>query len=362
MTWIGLADPQGAEFDLVGLGNRARLPHAPGGDRAAALACRGTILFEADVAQFTVPRPLIGHGIGASFMLKVDFGTEDKLDFTMTVGDGIWQHRLPLKITNDLQVVRVSYAWDTETRAGVLSVYQPRSRHLAQCLVPEPRPVPWAVLRSLIHDAPDMCRSNEMSFVALSRAFEPAGPMPGLDGNVEVATPEGMRRICEIGAEDRVLSVDGRPLRVIRRVCRQLPARGSFAPFRLRAPYLGLERDMTLSGETLVRLDGPDVEYLLGVEAVLAQTNQLGESRAASVHPRAALASYHQLVLEEADIFDTSVGIASLDLTMADRDGLGAATTLWADLARRAPVGPARTETPLARPYEIVTLNDTRAA
>ncbi|MEL6914484.1 MAG: Hint domain-containing protein [Pseudomonadota bacterium] len=362
MSWVGLADAQGAEFDLLGLENRARVGMRPARARDDALACRGTILFEADVAQFTVPRPLVGHGIGASFMLQVDFGTEDKLDFTLSVGDAVWQHRLPLKITNDLQVVRVSYAWDAASRAGVLSVYQPRSRHVAQCLVPEPRPVPWAVLRSLIHEAPDMCRANEMSFVALSRGFEPAGPMPGLRGDVEVATPGGMRRICEIGMEDRVLSPDGRPLRVIRPVRRQLPARGSFAPFRLRAPYLGLDHDLTLSGESLVRLEGPDVEYLLGVEAVLAQANQLGESRASSVRPRASLASYHQLVLEEADTLDTGVGISSLDLTPVPRAGLGAATTLWADMSQSAPVSARRDEIPLARPYEIMTLNATRAA
>ncbi|MEO1796483.1 MAG: Hint domain-containing protein [Pseudomonadota bacterium] len=363
MSWVGLADAQGAEFDLTGLHGRPR-KRAPIAQtsREDALATRGTILLEADVAQFTVPRPLIGYGLGASFMLKVDFGTEDKLDFMLSIGDGCWQHRLPLRITNDLQVVRISYAWDAASRAGVLSVFQPRSRHLAQCLVPAPRPLPWAVLRTLMHEAPEMCRENDVGFVALSRGFEPAGPMPGIHGSIELATPQGMRPIRDIGMGARVLSPEGRTLRVMRAVKRLLPARGSFAPHTLRAPYLGLERDLTLSGETLVKLEGSDVEYLLGVEAVLAQVNQIGEHRAPRIHPRASTATYHQLILDEVDTVDATIGVSSLDLSPVPREGLAAATTLWADVSPRAPVRPASEPLPVARGYEIVSLNATRAA
>lgn len=362
MSWVGLADGHEAEFDLSGLMGRAgrRALQPPG--RQELQACRRTIVLEADVAQFTVPRPLIGHGLGASFALSVAFGTSDMLDFSLSIGQDTWEHRLPLKITDDLQVVRISLAWDTATGAGVLSVYQPRSRHLAQCLVEAPRPMPWAALRSLVHEAPEMCLTNDVRFLAVSRHFEPAGAMPGLSGATGIATPVGIRPIREIVAGDLVLTPEGVARQVVTAVRRILPARGSFATHVLRAPYLGLARDITVSAETLVHLEGSDVEYLLGVEAVLAQADQLGEVRAAQGTRDRPTACYYQLVLEDVDVLDAGVGVSSLDLGAAARRGIAAATTLWADVEAEALQGHPPPPFPLARAYEIVTINAVRAA
>ncbi|MEM8591947.1 MAG: Hint domain-containing protein [Pseudomonadota bacterium] len=362
MSWVGLADSRGAEFDLSGLSQLSQTRPLKITERPGAFAARGTVMLEADVAQFTVPRPLLGHGLGASFGLTVEFGTEDMLDFKLNIGDNSWDHRLPLKITNELQIVRITYAWDVATRAAVLSVYQPRSQHLAQVMVAEPRSIPWAALRSMIHDAPEMCRANEVGFVALSRAFEPAGAMPGLTGPTAIATPEGLRPIVEIEADDYVLSPHGVPRRVIAAVRRDLPARGSFTPHILHAPYLGIERDMVLSGESLVELQGPDVEYLLGVEQVLAEAHQVGEPETLQPEETEPVVRYHQLILEDAELFDAGVGVLSLNLGASKPEGLAAVTTLWADAAGAGLLSHRPDPFPLARPYEIVTLNASRAA
>ena len=362
MSWVGLADANGAEFDLTGLITRARPSAYKLKERPDALACRGTIMVEADVAQFTVPRPLIDHRLGAGFRLDMAFGTEDMLDFTLTIGEQTWQARLPLLITDTLHPVRITYAWDAAIKAAVLSIYQPRSHHTAQTLLQSPRPIPWAVLRGLVHDAPEMCRSNEVTFVAISRGFEPAGAMPGFGGRTPIATPDGPREVARISAGDTVLTVDGNPVQVLRRVHRLLPARGSFTPFNLRAPYLGLDRDLTLAGETLVQLEGSDVEYLLGIERVLAQVNQLGEGKAAPLRGDRATIVYHQLVLDKVEILEAGVGLGSFNLSASEPDSVSAATTLWADLKGSMPTGHGPEPYPVARPYEIVTLNASRAA
>ncbi|MEO1704629.1 MAG: hypothetical protein AAFR50_04730, partial [Pseudomonadota bacterium] len=59
---------------------------------------------------------------------------------------------------------------------------------------------------------------------------------------------------------------------------------------------------------------------------------------------------------------DATIGVSSLDLPPVPREGLAAATTLWADVSPRAPVRPASEPLPVARGYEIVSLNATRAA
>lgn len=358
MSWVGLADARGAQFDLTGLSNRPRRQPQKVADRPGALATRGTLLMEADVAQFAVPRPLIDHGLGASYGLTVAFGEADALEFTLSIGQSRWIHKLPLMITNELQVVRISYAWDAASQAAVLSVFQPRSQHLAQVLLPAPRPIPLAALRGLIHDAPEMCRANDISFVALSRAFEPAGAMPGLARQTQVATPEGLRTVTDIKAGDEVLTMDDEAVPVLATVKRTLPARGSFAPCRLRAPYLGLARDLHLSAETLVELQGSDVEYLLGVEQVLAQASQVGERDSAGSD--VLTATYHQLILPQPELLDASIGVLSLNLGAALPKGIAAATTLWADAP--GPVAHEAQPYPLARPYEVVTLNAARAA
>ncbi|MCH2077470.1 MAG: Hint domain-containing protein [Rhodobacteraceae bacterium] len=359
MNWVGLADAEGAQFDLTGLANRTRRRAAKVTEAPGALANRGTLLMEADVAQFTVPRELITHALGASYGLSIAFGEADGLDFDLSLGRSTWSETLPLRITDELQVVRISYAWDVASRAAVLSVYQPRSQHLAQVLITDPRPMPLAALRSLVHDAPDMCRANEISFLALSREFEPAGAMPGLDRRTLIDTSRGPRRISEIAAGDLVYTADGDRREVISTVSRVLPARGSFAPYNLHAPYLGLERDLLVSGETLIELQGSDVEYLLGVEQVLAQASQVGDR--AYLGEDQSTATYHQLILEEPELLDASIGVLSLNLCAAQPNGLAAATTLWADVGGRVArhIGD---PLPLARLYEVITLNAARAA
>ncbi|MEM9853486.1 MAG: Hint domain-containing protein [Pseudomonadota bacterium] len=363
MSWVGLADRHGAAFDLTGLSNRPRRHPVKLAERPNAIAHRGTIMLEANIAQFTVPRALISHALGASFSLKIAFGTQNKLDFSLSMRDASWEERLPLHISEELQVVRVTFAWDWATRAAVLSVFEPRSQHLAQCLLPSPRAIPWAALRELIHDAPEMCRANDISFVALSRAFEATGAMPGLARRTILQTTNGPRQIGDISAGDLVLAYDGAPRRVLASVKRLMPARGSFMPHDLRAPYLGLERDLVVSGETLVELHGADVEYLLGVERVLAQANQVGNKQAPFSAAEQATICYHQLIFEDVELMDAGVGLASLNLGAALPDGLSGATTLWADLGNACRQTPHPiTPYPLARPYEVVTLNAARAA
>lgn len=362
MSWVGLADAARAEFDLTGLTNRPRRHALKLADRPHAQACRGTLLFEANVAQFTVPRPLLAMALGASFSISFAFGENDKLDFSLSVGDASWEEHLPLKITDELQVVRVSLAWDTATGAAVLSVFQPRSQHLAQVLLTGPKPVPWAALRTLIHDAPGMCGQNDVTFVALSRAFEPAGAMPGLTRRTPVSTPGGSMHIHEITPGDSVLGVDGRAHQVRAVAKRILPARGSFAPHHLRAPYLGLAEDLRVSGETLIELQGSDVEYFLGVERVLAQANQVAEREAPFQAAGHITVCYYQLLLDQPELLDLGIGLMSLNLGAAEAAGLASVTTLWADMAGSGVSAHLSPPYPLARPYEVVTLNANRAA
>ncbi|MEM6895897.1 MAG: hypothetical protein AAF576_00860, partial [Pseudomonadota bacterium] len=133
-------------------------------------------------------------------------------------------------------------------------------------------------------------------------------------------------------------------------------------PYVLRAPSMGLEHDLTLSAESLVELEGSDVEYLLGTERVLAQARQIGERQVPLTGLPPATVTYHQLILDSVEILDAGVGLATLNLGTAAPTGLSSATTLWADAAGHMPRGHGPAPHPLARAYEVVTLNAGRAA
>ncbi|MEM1237203.1 MAG: Hint domain-containing protein [Pseudomonadota bacterium] len=362
MSWVGLADCDDAEFDLTGLASRRRNHASQMPQCLDSLAYRGTIMVEANVAQFTVPRPLINHQHGEGFWLDMAFGTDDTLDFTLTIGDQMWEARLPLVITDMLHPVRITYSWDVATRAAILSVCQPRSYNLEQILLYAPRPIPWAALHGLIQDAPAMCRSNDVTYLAVSRGFEPAGMMPGVEGGTPVATTQGNVEMAKIRAGDTIITKDGRHVPVLGRLQRTLPARGSFTPFNLRAPYLGLKRDVILAGEALVQLEGADVEYLLGCERVLAQVNQLGEGKSSPLRSDHPTVSYHQLVFDGVEILNAGVGICSMNFATQRPNRIAAAATLWADLHGNWPGHHGTEPHPIARPYEIVTINASRAA
>ena len=55
MNWVGLADAEGAQFDLTGLANRTRRRAAKVTEAPGALANRGTLLMEADVPSSPFP-------------------------------------------------------------------------------------------------------------------------------------------------------------------------------------------------------------------------------------------------------------------------------------------------------------------
>ncbi|MEO0485485.1 MAG: Hint domain-containing protein [Pseudomonadota bacterium] len=360
MTWIGLADVNGAAFDLNGLqGGQggAELLGAAGG-----AAQRGTILLEAEIAHYTVPRPLIQGGLGASFQIAIAIGTRDNLDFRLSAGGEDLARTLSLRVTDEPQTLKVSYAWDVASGAAVLSVYQPQSNHLEQVLISSPKALPWAALRSMMHEGTTMCRANQVAFLAISKDFEPAGPMPGLTGELEVSTPLGPRPIRDIAPGDWVLTGDGRASNVLASVSRSVPARGSFTPYLLRAPYLGLERDVVLSAESYVQFHGSDVEYLLGVESVLGHAGQVGEKHGVGGDLAAPVVTYYQLVLPSVEIMEGSASVCSMNFGSAAPDPIARAATLWADVGDRWLLQHGPNPHPVARQYEIVTLNAARAA
>ena len=373
MSWVGLCDGRKALFDFGGLPlvedpkpNRRKLltnrPDAP-------LATRGTLMLEAEISHFTNRRRLLDFEGKTSnndgrprFEIQLCMTADAQLEFSMRLDDQTWSHRLRADISEPGHTMRVTFAWDAASRAGVFGLYQPGTGHLVQTLVPEPRPIPWHDLEALIHQNACPPLASGVEFIALSKMFEPMGPMPSITGKTTVQTLDGPKPISHVTRDDAVLLEDGRyvqPLQVVRRV---LPARGSLEPLRVCAPYFGLERDIEVSSAAHLLMAGSDVEYLLGSEAVLARAAHLRDGRSVIHGPLRTLVAYYQLVFETVEVVQAPVGIQTMVLPSASANSLKAATTLLADMPTTQPLAHENLPFPMAQRYEMVTLNAARAA
>jgi hypothetical protein len=143
----------------------------------------------------------------------------------------------------------------------------------------------------------DIGSSTDMVYLALSDTVEPVGPTPTLGPDTMIDTPDGLRRAGTLKRGDTVRTRGGDIVPVLHRIDRTVPARGSFAPLRLRAPYFGLLEDVLVSTQQRLVIDGSEVEYLFNQEAVLVPARHLVNGFAARPEPTGPTMRYTQLIL-----------------------------------------------------------------
>ena len=106
--------------------------------------------------------------------------------------------------------------------------------------------------------------SKELLFAALATDIAPIGPMPTLHPQTPIATANGYCAAGDLQRGDTVLTNSGDIVPVLSIVRSRFPARGSFAPMRLHAPYFGLTQDIIVGAEQRLVMRGSDVEYNFG--------------------------------------------------------------------------------------------------
>ncbi|MCW1918287.1 Hint domain-containing protein [Rhodobacter sp. KR11] len=104
-----------------------------------------------------------------------------------------------------------------------------------------------------------------------------------------IETPRGLVPAGQLRGGDLVLTLDEGPVALRRLIRRRLPARGSFAPIRLRSPFFGLTRDILVSTDQPILISGPSVEYLCGTEEALVPALALCDGSLAHREERRAV-------------------------------------------------------------------------
>lgn len=298
MTWIALADHTDRRFSLLGLG--ADKKNAPVCEtQPDALMTTGSIVFETRQSPEGRPQLLLGY--------KSTFPWHRSLTFQAIPGGGvalvqvqgndITHAAIQHKDSGRSDVLRITYSWDSAAKWGRLAMEQPESNRIVTVPVPDPKPISLQDLRDLMLGRGDQTFAPDVIFAALSDRIEPLGPMPTLLPSTPLATPWGYKPAFQLNRGDTVMTQASGVVPVLQRVSRTVPARGSYAPVRLRAPYFGLQQDIIVAPDQRLMIDGPEVEYLFNKEAVLIPARHLVNGFAALQETCGPVVTYTQLLL-----------------------------------------------------------------
>ncbi|MEX0311901.1 MAG: Hint domain-containing protein [Tateyamaria sp.] len=360
MTWFGLTDQQNGRFSKSGLsktGNRA-LPPGP-------MFERGTLVFETLVAGHERPHDLFG--------IAHPFPWPREVTFRAIPGGGIaLLHRHHMDVThaairwaNDgrTHTLRVTYAWNAPEGWGRLALERPEGNRTISRPVHMPKPLMTDDVRDIMLAHPARTLSQEVQFAAISDDILPLGPMPSLHPETPIATPTGYRPAQSLQRGDTVTTDTGDIVPVLHTVRHTVPARGSFAPVRLRAPYFGLQRDIVVAPEQRLVLKGSEVEYIFGQEAVLVPARHLVNGHAAVWNACASLVDYVQVVLPGHEaLVAAGCALESLYIGRIRRDAERLDASVLSDIPSRLLPEHARPIHQVLGSFEAITLVDQRAA
>ncbi len=152
----------------------------------------------------------------------------------------------------------------------------------------------------------DLCagraqRHDGVLWFGVTKAAMPA-PQPWIGPRSKVRTARGPVAAEDLRAGEVLVTREGLvPLLAVER--HVVPTRGSFQPVLLRAPWFG-RVDILVSASQLVRLHGPEAEYLFGDEEVLVPAGLLVDGQSALAEARRPVVTGISLRLGGAELVE----------------------------------------------------------
>ncbi len=362
MAWLALADHDGQEFTLTGLGT-ADGPKA--GIEPDGLLARGTLLIETRLSPDGRPQDLFAFRGRDGWLTALTLKAIPGGGLTLVIAqNGEITHATILQnsaVRTD--VVRVTYAWDAPKRWARLAIERPEGIDVHMASVANPKPLPLADLHDLFLAHHQRYISDDVVFIALSDQIEPIGPMPTLSRSAPVETDEGYVRAGNLKRGDLVRTEQTGLVPVLHTVKRTVPARGSFAPIRLRAPYFGLQQDIIVAPDQRLVIRGSEVEYLFGREAVLVPARHLVNGTVALPQQFSQTITYTQVILPKHEAMMLAGASAeSLYIGRLRRKPDELKASVLANVNRNDLPEHGQAAFPVLRWFDAITLAEQRAA
>ncbi|MGX9356252.1 Hint domain-containing protein [Roseobacteraceae bacterium S113] len=347
---------------IVHRGGMADLP-APG---SADIAQRGSLVVETRLAAVKGPQTILAMQLTqphhATLTLKALPGGGVVL--VIARKGSVYHATVKLEAEARTDILRITYSWDLKGGAGRLAIEWPE-RQVTRWVHTGPAVPLSAADMGRIGGFFDLAEAHpDLIFAGLSDIIEPLGPMPSLAGRTPVLSQHGYRAVQDLRRGDLLSDhMGGAPHIVLNQVSRVVPALGSFAPVRLRAPYFGLLQDVIVAPDQRLLIGGSEVEYTFGCEQVLVPARHLVNGIAAIWERSGPLAQYVQVVLpEHVPVIAAGTIIESLFVgrLRRNRDALnasmlGAENPMFLPEQARAPYR-------VLSPFEAITLAERRAA
>ncbi|MFD1510008.1 Hint domain-containing protein [Lacimonas salitolerans] len=364
MAWIALTDHADHRFSKSGLGcDAGRAPTARIADDG--LLVRGSILIETHLASDGRPLQLLSYRGGPPWncSLSVQSIPDGGVVLVMGLGGDLLHAVARLDGVGAGETLRITYSWDAPARWARLALEHVGTGHIAMVDMASPSPLPLCELRKMMADPLQRRLDRHVRFMAVSTAIEPIGPTPAITAHVPIATPWGPREVAQLKRGDVVTSATGEGVPVLHTLRRVVPARGSFRPIRLRAPYFGLRRDILVAPDQRLVIGGSEVEYMFGRERVLVPARHLVNGVSALYASGGITVAYHGLILPGCEAVSAAgAPLESLFIGRIRRKPVMLAASLLAALDRNTLPEHALSTYPVLQPFEAITLAESRAA
>lgn len=364
MAWIALKDHAERRFAKGGLGcdaGRADTSQL----RDDGLMVRGSLVMESRLASDGRPLQLLSYACTHPWHrgLSIQSIPGGGIVLVSVQGDDTFHAAVALEGTGAGDSLRITYSWDAPARWARLAIERIGTDEIAIITLDAPKPFGMEDLRAIFLDPSQGLLDRHVQFLALSTAIEPIGPMPTLTAHVPVATPYGWRKASTIKRGDLVHSLRGDILPVLHVVQRVVPARGSFRPVRMRAPYFGLRQDILIAPDQRLVIGGSDVEYMFGREHVLVPARHLVNGISAMHSTGNVTATYFHVILPGHEvILAGGTPLESLFIGRIRRKPEMQRASLLANIDRSTLPEHAHAAYPVLKPFEAITLAEQRAA
>ncbi|MEX0305709.1 MAG: Hint domain-containing protein [Leisingera sp.] len=333
----------------------------PDGD---SLLVRGSLMLEFHLPETARPEPLLLYSQGGDWPLRLGLQAVPGggLSFVLEQSGAVLHQTLNPTSLGRTDGLRLTYAWDAPARRGRLTLERLDGSQMQAATLAGSKP--WRLRDLQALTGPLGYTAPSVQYLALSSSMETAGPAPGLLPATPIATPEGYRLLSSLQRGDLVLTSGGEAVPVLQVVERRVPAMGSFAPVRLRAPYFGLLQDVTAAPFQRLVLSGSEVEYQFGQPAVLVPAgNLLGTGTALPGEAGAPLITYRQAVLPDHEpLLAAGAMTESLFLGRLRRDPERLAASLLAPLGAHALPEHRQPKFPVLRAFDAAVLAERRTA
>jgi len=352
MAWFAISDAERQHFALSQ-------------SQTQSFLARGSLVVETRLSSDARPRTLLAF--------HERFPWERSLSLQAIPGGGIVlitsqqgesaHATLELDACERSDLLRITYSWDSPARWGRLAIERPERGSVRSVLMPRPRPLWLEDIRTMTLSHTLTTLDSDVAFFAFSDEIEPLGPMPSLTASVPLLTQDAYHPVARFQRGDFVQTVEHGPVPVLAHIRRTVPARGSFRPVRLRAPYFGLQQDIFVAPDQKLVLSKPMVDYMFGCEAVLVPARHLVNGTSAIWHDLALTTTYHQLVLPEHEtMIAAGAALESLFIGRMRRKPEEHAQSLLGALSRAHLPEHMLSAHPVLRPFEAITLVEHCAA